>query len=133
VPFPFSTNETIPSQGDLLVNGIATSAWFGEGESEPMNHFDLNIVRLRAASAANAVDAGVWRWYSDLMEDDRLKCIKMTQGWVVEIDGVCTVHDRSFDCAIRRACDSFPDVNRCHSNIASNRRRRSSLNDDKQY
>jgi hypothetical protein len=130
--FSSSSNDTILPQVDPLVSGFATSAWFGEGESELMDYLDLNIVRLRAASAANAVDAGVWRWYSDLMEDDRLKCTKTTQGWAVEIDGVCAVHDRSFDCAIRRAFDSFPDVNRGHSNVVSNRRRRSSQKDDKQ-
>jgi hypothetical protein len=30
------------------------------------------VMRIRASATANAQDAALWRWYSDLMEDQRV-------------------------------------------------------------
>ncbi|CAB3802899.1 hypothetical protein LMG28614_05697 [Paraburkholderia ultramafica] len=90
-----------------------------------MDCLDLELMRLRAAVTANSADAGVWRWYADLMEDNRLRCTKTIRGWMIEIDGACAVQDRSFDCAIRRAYYAFPDINCNPGNFSSKRQGRS--------
>jgi hypothetical protein len=96
---------------------------YGHRGKEMTLQMQLEVVRLQAAASANSADAQVWRWYADLMEDERVKCIKTRSGWVIEIDGVCAIDDCSFDCAVRRACDAFAGITRSQA-VASPRRRR---------
>ncbi|MGF6259762.1 hypothetical protein [Paraburkholderia youngii] len=70
----------------------------------------LEITRLAAAVRANADDARVWRWYADLMEDGRVSCTRTRKGWLITVDGRCTVEDESFDCAVRRAEQTWSDI-----------------------
>ena len=72
----------------------------------------IEIARLNAAVNANIDDARVWRWYSDLMEDDRVRCERTRRGWQITIDDCHTVEDESFDCAVRLAAQTWGDIAR---------------------
>ena len=72
--------------------------------------YSLELVRLAAAARANIDDARVWRWYADLMEDDRVSCMRIRNGWRITVDGRSTVEDESFDCAVRRAAQMWSDI-----------------------
>uniref|UniRef100_UPI00197F2D8B hypothetical protein n=1 Tax=Burkholderia sp. Ac-20379 TaxID=2703900 RepID=UPI00197F2D8B len=85
---------------------------------------DLELVRLSAAVRANVDDARVWRWYADLMEEDRVTCTRLRNGWQLTVDGICTVEDDSFDAAVRRAAALWHDRPR-HSFALARRRKRS--------
>jgi hypothetical protein len=82
----------------------------------------LELARLSAAVRANIDDARVWRWYADLMEDDRVKCTRMRNGWQVTVDGRCTVEDESFDGAIRLAAQTWTDI--AQAQVKLHRRRK---------
>lgn len=59
--------------------------------------------RDKAAVAANADDASVWRWFSDLLEERRIKWRHSFDSWIVVVDRKRLAAERSFDCAIRVA------------------------------
>lgn len=59
--------------------------------------------RHRAADAANADDASVWRWFSDLLEDRRIKWRYCFETWIVTVDRKQVAAEQSFDSAIRVA------------------------------
>jgi len=64
----------------------------------------IEVIRLRAASRANIQDAALWRWFSDMMEDNRIACIRKADVWSVWVDGQLLATDRSYDMAVRTAC-----------------------------
>lgn len=64
-------------------------------------HFE--VIRLRAASSANIQDATLWRWYSDMMEDNRVTCARKDGVWSIWTDGRLVATDRSDDLAVRKA------------------------------
>ncbi|WP_322044560.1 hypothetical protein [Paraburkholderia sp. J67] len=84
---------------------------------------NLEVARLSAAARANADDARVWRWYADLMEDDRVRVTRLRHGWQITVDGRCTVEDESFDCAVRRAAQAWSGI--AQAQVKLNRRRKS--------
>ena len=59
--------------------------------------------RQVAAEAANAEDAQVWRWFSDLLEDGRLRWCRSAAGWLVTVDHKHLATSSDFDDAIRVA------------------------------
>ncbi|MCP3728106.1 hypothetical protein M3I53_34195 [Paraburkholderia sp. CNPSo 3272] len=59
--------------------------------------------RQKAAVAANADDASLWRWLSDLLEERRIKWRYSFDTWIVVVDRRQLAAERSFDCAIRVA------------------------------
>lgn len=63
--------------------------------------------RDRAASAANADDAAVWRWFSDLVEEHRIRWIFANGGWLVSVDHRHLSTEKNFDQAIREAMRCF--------------------------
>jgi hypothetical protein len=71
---------------------------------------ELEIVRLQAKAGANLADALVWRWYADMMEDERLACIKVQRDWVIMIDGNPVASNPSFDCAMRIAREASASI-----------------------
>lgn len=74
-------------------------------------HLDeLELARLRAALGANLDDARVWRWFADLMEDQRLRCTRTREHWQITIDDCFTVEDESFDRAVRLAARTSLDL-----------------------
>ncbi len=63
----------------------------------------LELVRLRAAASALSQDARLWRWFSDQMEEHRLRCERDRDWWRITIAGRELACDRSFDVAVRAA------------------------------
>jgi len=63
----------------------------------------IEIIRLRAASNANIQDAALWRWFSDMMEDNRVAFTRNADVWSVWVDGQLLTADRSYDLAMRTA------------------------------
>lgn len=68
------------------------------------NRADFSAVRRAAAAAsANQEDAAIWRWFSVLFEDRRIRwCLSGTQ-WLVSVDHKHVATAESFDAAIRAA------------------------------
>jgi len=64
---------------------------------------DIQRVRLEAAAVANAEDAAVWRWFSDLFEERRIRWCHSGTGWLITIDHRHMATAESFDTAIRDA------------------------------
>ncbi|MBB5464131.1 hypothetical protein HDG32_000224 [Paraburkholderia sp. CI2] len=105
------TNER--ETGLLLL--AASFEWLRKGNEmglklQGSHPHSLEIARPAAAVRANADDARVWRWYADLMEDGRVSCTRTRKGWLITVDGRCTVEDESFDCAVRRAEQTWSDI-----------------------
>ncbi|MBN3725722.1 hypothetical protein [Burkholderia sp. Ac-20379] len=71
---------------------------------------DMELARLRAAALANLDDARIWRWYADLMEEERVCCTRTRDGWLITVDERYTVEDESFDRAVRLAARQWFDV-----------------------
>ena len=67
-------------------------------------------VRLNAANAANAEDAEMWRWFSNMVEERRIRWCFAHDSWLVSVDHRHLATDRSFDQAIRVAklCHQAP-------------------------
>jgi len=57
--------------------------------------------RLAAIAQANLADAEVWRWFSDGMEDGRLRVTRQHGKWVIVVDGQAKAIDESLDAAVR--------------------------------
>ncbi|MEM5310158.1 hypothetical protein [Paraburkholderia sp. JHI869] len=89
---------------------------------------NLELARLAAATRANVDDARVWRWYADLMEDDRVSCARIRNGWRITVDGRAAVEDESFDCAVRRAAQMWSGV--AQSQIKLKRRKKTAAKAD---
>jgi hypothetical protein len=64
---------------------------------------DLQKIRLVAAALANAEDGSIWRWFSELCEDHRIRWCRSGRGWLVTVDNKHVATERSFDAAIRLA------------------------------
>ncbi|SOE90619.1 hypothetical protein SAMN05446935_9930 [Burkholderia sp. YR290] len=75
--------------------------------------------REKAANAANAEDADVWRWFCALFEEGRLRWCRSPNGWLVSIDHKHLSTEDSFDEAIRVARDRL-EVGVRHSRRAKN-------------
>ena len=63
----------------------------------------MERIRHDAAAAANAEDASVWRWFSVLLEERRIRWRHMFDSWVVNVDRTHVATEQSFDDAIRVA------------------------------
>jgi hypothetical protein len=59
--------------------------------------------RSKAAATANADDACVWRWFSALLEERRIKWRWRFGAWIVTVDRTQLAVGASFDGAIRLA------------------------------
>ncbi len=65
----------------------------------------MQQVRLHAAAAANAEDAALWRWFSALLEERRIRWRYAFDNWVVNVDRMRVATEPTFDDAIRAAKD----------------------------
>lgn len=63
----------------------------------------MKRVRFDAAVAANAEDASIWRWFSALLEERRIRWRYMFDNWVVNVDRAHVATEKNFDDAIRAA------------------------------
>ncbi|AET92819.1 hypothetical protein BYI23_C006730 [Burkholderia sp. YI23] len=59
--------------------------------------------RLQARATANAEDANVWRWFSLLLQESRIRWLRAPDGWLVSIDHRHIATEASFDEAMRAA------------------------------
>lgn len=64
---------------------------------------NIGTRRVRAGATANIQDAALWRWYADLMEDNRVACVRKEGTWSVWVDGRLLASDRSYDLTLRTA------------------------------
>ncbi|WP_250504236.1 hypothetical protein [Caballeronia sp. AZ7_KS35] len=64
-------------------------------------------IRQKAANAANAEDADIWRWLASLVEERRIRWCCADGSWLVSVDHRHIATEKSFDDAIRAAkrCD----------------------------
>ncbi|MBR8257233.1 hypothetical protein [Burkholderia ambifaria] len=64
---------------------------------------DLQKIRVEAAQAANVEDAAIWRWFSPLLEEHRIRWCLAGVNWLVSVDNRHVATHRNFDSAIRMA------------------------------
>ncbi|MFM0092040.1 hypothetical protein PQR46_34665 [Paraburkholderia sediminicola] len=64
---------------------------------------DLQAVRQRAAAAVNAEDASLWRWFSGLLEERRIRWCQANNNWLISVDHRHLATSPSFDSAVREA------------------------------
>lgn len=58
-------------------------------------------VRSDAAKIANEEDASLWRWFSGLYDEGRIRWCRSAQGWLVSVDHKHLATEPDFDSAIR--------------------------------
>lgn len=61
------------------------------------------MIRERASIAANAEDAELWRWFSCLVDERRIRWCHSERGWLVSVDNRHVATAPSFDEAMREA------------------------------
>jgi hypothetical protein len=61
------------------------------------------MTRRDAAVQANTEDAALWRWFSELIEDRRIRYCHANGVWLVTVDHRHVGTSSSFDGAIREA------------------------------
>ncbi|MGF6872774.1 hypothetical protein [Paraburkholderia sp. MM5477-R1] len=64
---------------------------------------DFQLARCRAAATANVEDAALWRWFSALLEERRIRWCLSGEGWLVSVDHRHLATSASFDLAMREA------------------------------
>lgn len=72
---------------------------------QPLNPID--IVRLQGLAVANTEDAILWRWFSLLLQDSRIRWRLAHGNWLVSIDHRHMATEASFDEAMRAAKARF--------------------------
>lgn len=63
--------------------------------------------RNAAANAANEEDAALWRWFSGLLEEGRVRWCRSAGTWLVSVDHKHLATEENFDKAVRAARDRF--------------------------
>lgn len=64
-------------------------------------------VRSEAAKNADRDDATLWRWFSEMYEDGRIRWCRSAQGWLVSVDHRHLATEADFDAAIRIARERY--------------------------
>ncbi|BEU27748.1 hypothetical protein [Paraburkholderia terrae] len=74
----------------------------------------IDIVRLQGLAVANAEDATLWRWFSLMLQDARIRWRHAHGNWLVSIDHRHVATEATFDEAMRAAKARFdtPDNRR---------------------
>lgn len=62
-----------------------------------------DIGRLQGAATANAEDASLWRWFSLMVQDSRIRWCLARETWLVSVDHRHVATETSFDDAMRAA------------------------------
>jgi hypothetical protein len=70
---------------------------------------NFEMRRLVASASANQEDADLWRIFSQLYEERRIRWCNSARGWLVSIDNRHLSTESTFDQAIRRAIASLED------------------------
>ncbi|GJH25427.1 hypothetical protein [Caballeronia novacaledonica] len=58
-------------------------------------------MRSDAAKLADKEDATLWRWFSELYDEGRIRWCRSAQGWLVSVDHKHLATEPDFDTAIR--------------------------------
>lgn len=66
--------------------------------------------RRDAAVAANAEDASVWRWFSALLEERRIRWRFALHSWIVHVDRMQVATEPTFYEAIRAAKEESDEL-----------------------
>lgn len=74
-------------------------------------HFDTNA-RKEAAACANAEDAALWRWFSDLYDQGLIRWCRSDRGWLVSVAHRHVATTATFDEGIREAMARTQDADR---------------------
>jgi hypothetical protein len=64
-------------------------------------------VRTEAAKIADRDDATLWRWFSELYEDGRIRWCRSARGWLVSVDHRHLATENDFDTAIRKSRERY--------------------------
>lgn len=67
----------------------------------------FDTVRTRAAKHADKEDASLWRWFSELYEEGRIRWCRSPQGWLVSVDHKHLATESDFDAAIRKSRERY--------------------------
>lgn len=70
-------------------------------DTPQMGAANAGMTRLAAIAQANLADAQVWRWFSDGMEDGRIRVTRQNLNWVIVVDGQTAGVNESLDAAVR--------------------------------
>jgi hypothetical protein len=63
----------------------------------------MNSAREEAAASANAEDAALWRWFSNLYDEGLIRWCKTDDGWLVSVSHRHVATTLTFDEGIREA------------------------------
>ncbi|MFX1767727.1 MULTISPECIES: hypothetical protein [Paraburkholderia] len=63
----------------------------------------VDIGRLQGVASANAEDASLWRWFSLMVQDSRIRWRLAHGAWLVSVDHRHVATETSFDEAMRAA------------------------------
>lgn len=74
-------------------------------------HFDANA-RKEAAACANAEDAAVWRWFSNLYDQGLIRWCRTNRGWLISVAHRHVATTATFDEGIREAMARTQDAGR---------------------
>lgn len=72
----------------------------------------IDVNRLRGLATANEEDATLWRWFSLLLQDSRIRWCMAHGNWLVSVDHRHVATEASFDEAMRAARDRFDEPER---------------------
>jgi hypothetical protein len=64
---------------------------------------NTKLTREEAAASANAEDAALWRWFSDLYDQGVIRWCKTDSGWLVSVNHRHVATTATFDEGIREA------------------------------
>ncbi|WP_241018894.1 hypothetical protein [Paraburkholderia sp. Tr-20389] len=78
----------------------------------------IDIVRLQGLAVANTEDASLWRWFSLLLQDSRIRWCLAHGNWLVSIDHRHMATEPSFDEAMRAAKARFDSPHKSRLNAA---------------
>jgi hypothetical protein len=67
----------------------------------------IDNVRLQGLATANAEDANLWRWFSLMMQDARIRWCLAHGSWLVSVDHRHLATEPTFDEAMRAAKARF--------------------------
>jgi hypothetical protein len=66
-----------------------------------------DTVRSDAAKLADKDDATLWRWFSGLYDEGRIRWCRSAQGWLVSVDHKHLATEPDFDAAIRASRERY--------------------------
>jgi hypothetical protein len=85
----------------MRISDSVITVYLEEGMTDAA-HLNLDA-RKEAAACANAEDASVWRWFSDLYDEGLIRWCRTDRGWLVSVAHRHVATSSTFDEGIREA------------------------------